>query len=162
MSQKAKIESVNVDHSAARITLLGVPDIPGVAAKVFSPLAASGIGVEMIVQNNMRGGITDIGFLVRKERLDDAVGACRNVALEIEAQGVSFSTEIACVTVAGKDLTEDAGLPAKTFSALAEASVNIEMIVSNALSITCVVAAASAEKAAAALSENFLQHSRLT
>jgi aspartate kinase len=141
---------------AARITLLGVPDIPGVAAKVFSPFAARGIGVEMIVQNNMRGGITDIGFLVRKEYLDDATEICRDVALEIEAQGVSFSTEIARVTVTGKNLTEDASLPAKMFSTLAAASVNIEMIVSNALSITCVVAAATAEKAAAALRESFL------
>jgi aspartate kinase len=153
----AKIESVDVDHSVARITLLGVPDIPGVAAKVFTPLAELGIGVEMIVQNNMRGGITDIGFLVRKERLDDAIEACRDVALEVEAQGVSFSTEVARVTVAGKDLTEDASLPAKTFSALAVASVNIEMIVSNTLSITCVVAAATAEKAMTALRESFLQ-----
>ena len=156
MSRSAKIEGVNVDHSAARITLLGVPDIPGVAAKVFSPLADRGVGVEMIVQNNMRGGITDIGFLVRKERLDDAVDACRDAALEIEAQGVSFSTEIARVTVIGSDLTEDASLPAKTFSALAAASVNIEMIVFNTLSITCVVAAASAEKAETALRETFL------
>jgi aspartate kinase len=151
---------VTVDHSAARITLLGVPDIPGVAAKVFAPLAGRGVGVEMIVQNNMRGGITDIGFLVRKERLDDAVDACRDVAQAIEAQGVTFSTEIARVTVAGRDLTEDASLPAQTFSALAAASVNIEMIVSNALSIICVVAAASAEKAAAALSEAFLTDGR--
>jgi aspartate kinase len=154
--RNAKIESIDVDHSAARITLLGVPDIPGVAAKVFAPLAARGIGVEMIVQNNMRGGITDIGFLVHKERLDDAIEVCRDVALEVEAQGVSFSTEVARVTVSGKDLTEDASLPAKTFFALAAASVNIEMIVSNALSITCVVAAATAEKAMTSLRETFL------
>jgi aspartate kinase len=151
MSIIAKIESVEADRSAARITLLGVPDIPGVAAKVFSPLAALGIGVEMIVQNSMRGGITDIAFLVRKERLDEAIAACRGIAGEVEAQGVSFNTEISRVTVAGKDLTEDAGLPSKMFSALAAESVNIEMIVSNALAITCVVSAASAEKAVTVL-----------
>jgi aspartate kinase len=156
MSLGTKIEGVNADHSAARITILGVPDIPGVAAKVFSPLAARGVGVEMIVQNNMRGGITDIGFLVRKERLDDAVEVCRDVALEIDAQGVSFSTEIACLTITGKNLNEDVNLPANTFSTLAAASVNIEMIVSNDLSITCVVSAATAEKAMTALRESFL------
>ncbi|GHV37552.1 hypothetical protein FACS1894187_14560 [Synergistales bacterium] len=153
---KAKIEDICVDRSAARITLLGVPDVPGVAAKVFSPLAEQGIGAEMIVQNSMRGGMTDIGFLVKKERLDNAISICRDVAQEIEAQGVSFSTEIARVTVVGDGITEDAAISAGMFSTLAAAGVNIEMIVSSSLFITCVVEAEKAEKAADALRAAFL------
>ncbi|GHS93816.1 hypothetical protein AGMMS50276_05140 [Synergistales bacterium] len=153
---KAEIEDIRVDRSSARITLLGVPDVPGVAAKVFSPLAERGIGVEMIVQNSMRGGMTDIGFLVKKEFLDIAISITRDVAQEIEAQGVSFSTEIALVSLMGKGLAEDTSMSAGMFKTLAEASVNIEMIVSSSRFITCVVGAEKAEKAANALKAAYL------
>ncbi|MDR1874288.1 MAG: ACT domain-containing protein [Synergistaceae bacterium] len=151
-----KLSDVRIDHSSARITLLGVPDVPGVAAKIFTALAGRGVGVEMIVQNNMRGGITDVGFLVAKECLNNAIEACRQVVKAIDAQGVSFNTEIARVSLLGENLSRAIDIPAKMFSALAEAQVNIEMIVSNSYDITCVVAANSAETAAAVLREKFL------
>lgn len=153
--RRSIVDDVRVDHSAARIVLLGVPDVPGVAARVFTALAARQVGAEMIVQNNMRGGMTDIGFLVKKECLDDAIAVCREVATAIEAQGVSFNTEVARVSVHGNDLTGDPEVPARMFSALAGAEVNIEMIVSNSLYVTCVVAETAAEKAAEALRKEF-------
>jgi aspartate kinase len=151
-----RLSDVCIDYTSARITLLGVPDEPGVAARIFTALANRGVGVEMIVQNNMRGGITDIGFLVMKECVDNAVEACRQVVKAIEAQGVSFNTEIARVSLVGENLSKAIDIPAKMFSALAEAKINIEMIVSNSYDITCVVATQSAEKAAAVLREKFL------
>lgn len=156
--EKARVEAVCIDRDGARIVLMGVPDVPGVAARVFSALAERAVGVEMIIQNNMRGVVTDIGFLVRQERLDDAISVCREVAKEIGAQGVSFSTEIARVSISGSNLWEDAAIPSKMFSALAGAGVNIDMIVSNTHSVTCVVAAPAAEKAAEALRGKFLAH----
>ena len=99
--------------------------------------------------------MTDIGFLVKKECLDDAIAVCREVATAIEAQGVSFNTEVARVSVHGNDLTGDPEVPARMFSALAGAEVNIEMIVSNSLYVTCVVAETAAEKAAEALRKEF-------
>jgi aspartate kinase len=155
-SREARISDVRIDRTSARITLLGVPDIPGVAAGIFSELAERGVGVAMIVQNNMRGGVTDVGFLVEKARLDDAVEGCRKVAKIIHAQGVSFSTEIARVSLMGLNLNRGVDIPAKMFSALAEAKVNIDMIVSNSYDITCVVAATAAEAAAEALRAKFL------
>ena len=151
-----RLSDVCIDRSSARITLLGVPDVPGAAARIFTALANRGVGVEMIVQNNMRGGITDIGFLVMKQHLDNAIEACRYVVKAIDAQGVSFNAEIARVSLVGENLAKAVDIPAKMFSTLAEAQINIEMIVSNAYGITCVVAAQSAEKAAAALREKFL------
>ncbi|MDR1977691.1 MAG: ACT domain-containing protein [Synergistaceae bacterium] len=152
---KNVVDDVGIDRAAARIVLLGVPDVPGVAANVFSALAEHRIGVEMIVQNNMRGGMTDIGFLVKKERLDDAIVVCRKSATDIEAQGVSFNTEVARVSVCGKNLTENPEIPAKMFSTLASVGVNIEMIVSNTLDITCVVSETDADRAIRALQEAF-------
>ena len=92
---ETKLEKIIRSRDDARIVLMGVPDVPGVAATVFSALAEKNIAVQMIVQNNMRGGITDIAFLVRKKRLDDAIDICRQTAEKIEAQGVSFNSEIA-------------------------------------------------------------------
>jgi aspartate kinase len=153
---ESRVSDVRIDRTSARITLLGVPDIPGVAAGIFSELAERGVGVAMIVQNNMRGGVTDVGFLVDKARLDDAVEGCRKVAKIINAQGVSFSTEIARVALVGSNLDHAVDIPAKMFSALAEAKINIDMIVSNSYDITCVVAANAAETAAGALRARFL------
>jgi aspartate kinase len=155
-SREARVSDVRIDRSSARIVLLGVPDIPGVAAGIFSELAERGVGVAMIVQNNMRGGVTDVGFLVEKARLDDAVEGCRKVTKAIHAQGVSFSTEIARVSLVGLNLNRAVDIPAKMFSTLAEAKINIDMIVSNSYDITCVVAANAAETAARALRLKFL------
>jgi aspartate kinase len=156
-AENVTIDDVRIDRTAARIVLLGVPDVPGVAAEVFSALAGRRIGVEMIVQNNMRGGMTDIGFLVKKERLDDTIVVCRKTAADIEAQGVSFNTEVARVSVRGKNLTENPEIPAKMFSALASVGVNIEMIVSNSIDITCVVSETDADRAIETLQKAFPQ-----
>jgi aspartate kinase len=156
LSSTTRLSDVRIDHSSVRITILGVPDVPGVAARIFTALANRGVGVEMIVQNNMRGGITDIGFLVTIDCLNNAVETCRQVVKAIDAQGVSFNTEIARVSLVGENLSKVVDIPAKMFSALDEDQINIEMIVSNSYDITCVVAAGSAEKAAAVLREKFL------
>ncbi len=150
-----KLETILTNRNEARIVLMGVPDVPGVAASVFTALAKQSIAVQMIVQNNMRGGMTDIAFLVRKDRLDEAIDVCRKTAEKIEAQGVSFNTEIACVSLYGQDLSEAPDIPGRMFAALAEAGVNIQMIGSNALYITCVVSETSAEAAAEALRKEF-------
>ena len=152
---ETKLEKIIRSRDDARIVLMGVPDVPGVAATVFSALAEKNIAVQMIVQNNMRGGITDIAFLVRKKRLDDAIDICRQTAEKIEAQGVSLNSEIACVSIYGQNLAESPDVPSRMFAALAAAGVNIQMIGSNFLSITCVVAETAADKALDALSKEF-------
>lgn len=152
----SRVDDIRVDHSTARIVILGVPDVPGVASQIFTPLAEKNIGAEMIVQNSMRGGMTDVGFLVKKECLNDAIQLCRNIAQSVEAQGVSFNTEIARVTIIGSGLAEDPAITADVFTLLAEIGVNIEMIVSSPSTVTCVVAASNTEKAQAVLVKNLM------
>ena len=149
------IESIRIDRGCARIILLGVPDLPGVAASVFSSLAERNVGVEMIVQNNMRGGMTDMTFLIRKDRLDDAIPVCRRAAETIRAQGVSFNTEVASVSIQGRELSSNPDVTARMFSTLASVNVNIEMITSSAFAVTCVVAATALDRAVAALEKAF-------
>ena len=151
------IKAVVHDSKVAKVVLLGVPDIPGVAARLFSNLSDEGVGAEMIIQNNMRGGVNDIGFLVKKTNLESAIKVCRDLCHEIDAQGVSFDTEIARVTIVGAGIANHPEVPSKMFNILAEEGINIEMIASTSLAVTCVVGSSRAEEAVRALHEHFIE-----
>ena len=157
VSEGLVIKAVVHDAKVAKVALLGVPDIPGVAARLFSDLAEKGVGAEMIIQNGMRGGLNDIGFLVKKENLDQAIETCRAMNREMGAQGVSFDTEIARVSVVGAGIANHPEMPAQMFQVLAEEGVNIDMIASTSLALTCVVAATRAEDAVRALHDHFIE-----
>ena len=157
MSEGLVIKAVAHDLEVAKVVMMGVPDIPGVAGRLFSKLAERGVGAEMIVQNNMRGGLNDIGFLIRKENLDDAIEVCRSFSRDVEAQGVSFNTEIARVSIIGEGIAGRPDIPARMFTTLGKAGVNIDMISSTDLFVTCVVESTRADDAARALREHFIE-----
>lgn len=151
------IKAVVQDANVAKVVLMGVPDIPGVAARLFTNLAQQGIGAEMIIQNNMRGGVNDIGFLVKKTHLEAAIQVCRDNCREIDAQGVSFDTEIARVTIVGAGIANHPEIPPRMFNVLAEEGINIDMIASTSLALTCIVSQPRAEDAVRALHEHFIE-----
>jgi aspartate kinase len=157
VSEGLVIKAVVHDLKVAKVVLMGVPDVPGVAGRLFTNLAERGIGAEMIIQNNMRGGLNDIGFLVRKENLDGAIDVCRNFSRDVDAQGVSFNTEIARVSIVGAGIANHPDIPPRMFTVLAKEGINIDMIASTALAVTCVVAATRAEDAVRALHEHFIE-----
>ncbi|MCL2009477.1 MAG: ACT domain-containing protein [Synergistaceae bacterium] len=156
MTEELVIKGVTHDLDVAKVVLMGLPDVPGTAGRLFTSLAERGIGAEMIVQNNMRGGLNDIGFLIRKKNLDDAIEVCRNFSRDVEAQGVSFNTEIACVSVVGEGIASQPDVPSRVFVALGEAGINIAMISSTDLSVTCVVSSTRANDAVRALLDHFI------
>jgi aspartate kinase len=157
VSEGLVIKAVVHDLKVAKVVLMGVPDVPGVAGRLFTNLAERGIGAEMIIQNNMRGGLNDIGFLVRKENLDGTIDVCRNFSRDVDAQGVSFNTEIARVSIVGAGIANHPDIPPRMFTVLAKEGINIDMIASTALAVTCVVAAIRAEDAVRALHEHFIE-----
>jgi aspartate kinase len=157
VSEGLIIKAVVHDLKVAKVVIMGVPDVPGVAGRLFANLAERGIGAEMIIQNNMRGGLNDIGFLVRKESLDGAIDVCQSFSRDVDAQGVSFNTEIARVSVVGAGIANHPDIPSRMFTTLAREGVNIDMISSTALSVTCVVASTRAEDAVRALHEHFIE-----
>lgn len=157
VSEGLIIKGVVHDAKVAKVVMMGVPDVPGIAGRLFSSLAESGIGAEMIIQNNMRGGLNDIGFLVRKEFLDGTIDVCRTFSKDIGAQGVSFNSEIARVSIVGAGIANHPEIPSRMFNALAEEGINIDMIASTALAVTCVVAKARAEDAVRTLHEHFIE-----
>lgn len=150
------VEKVISDRSIAKVAVLGVPDVPGVAARLFSALAEEEVGAEMIVQSVMRGQTNDIAFIVKASLLGKAMDICRRFALEVKAQGVTFDTEIAKVALGGKNLAGCPAIPSQMFSVLAEENINIDMIAAAATVIACIVSAAGMEKAVDALTSAFL------
>ena len=158
--EQAVITAVTSDDSEAKVTVLGVPDQPGIAARLFRSLADANVNVDMIVQNvaasrGAGGGHTDISFTVPREHLQVALDACRSHAEEIGAADVLSDEAIAKVSLIGAGMRTHPGVSARMFEVLAGAGVNIGMISTSAIRITCVVDAARVEEAVAALHDAF-------
>jgi aspartate kinase len=152
--EKAIISGVTHDTSEAKVTILDVPDRPGVAARVFRGLADAGVNVDMIVQNVSQGGATSISFTLPKSDLAVADPVLDALAREIGA-GVERDPEIAKVSLIGAGMKSHPGVAADMFDALAEADINIEIISTSSIRISCVVRAAEVERAVQAVHERF-------
>jgi aspartate kinase len=149
------ISGVTHDVTEAKVTILGVPDRPGVSAAIFEPLAQAGVVVDMIVQNTSTKGTTDISFTVPKA--DMAVGEeiVKRVAGEVGATGVDHDADIAKVSLVGAGMKTSPGIAAKMFRTLADREINIEMISTSAIRITVVVPAADMQAAVQSLHTAF-------
>ena len=153
--EQAIVSGATHDAGQAKVTVHGVPDRPGVAAALFAPLGTQGVPVDMIVQNVSSEGITDISFTVPLDQADIARKAASAVADELGARGVDVDENIARVSVVGAGLEFDSRIAARIFGILAEHDVNIEMISTSAIRISCVVKADQAEDAVRVLHDEF-------
>ena len=149
------ISAVSSDTSEAKLTVTGVPDRPGVAARLFRALADRSINVDMIEQNVSAHGITDISFTVPHEDLEVAVEVSQALAPDIGATEVLADRGVATVSLIGAGMKTHPGVSATMFETLAEAGINIEMISTSAIRITCVIREELVEKAVAALHDEF-------
>jgi len=153
--EQAIISGVTHDESQAKLTLQDVPDRPGVAAAIFRAVAAEALNVDMIVQNVSHGGITDLSFTIPKSDLPHARGVMDRVVAEVGAAGYSADEGIAKISLVGAGMKTHPGVAADMFSSLAEAGINIEMISTSAIRISCVIRAAEVEVAVRALHDRF-------
>ena len=149
------ISGIVQDANESKVTVLSVPDRPGISAALFEPLAAANVNVDMIVQNTSNDGKTDISFTVPKAELKIALEIVESVAAEIGAGGVSHQSDIAKVSLVGAGMKTSPGIAAKMFRVLADEKINIEMISTSTIRISVVVAAASTEKACQVLHTAF-------
>ncbi len=133
------VTAVTHDKNQARITLKKVPAQPGVAEKIFSPIAESGIIVDMIIQNTRAGGKTDLTFTVPKADIDKALAIGSKIAEEIGAEDVFGDKNIAKVSVIGVGMKNHSGVASTMFGALARANINIMMISTSEIRISCVI-----------------------
>ena len=149
------ISGVVTDSSESKVTVLGVPDRPGVSAALFEPLAAASVNVDMIVQNTSTDGTTDISFTVPSADMGVAEEIVTRTAKEIGATGVTHDSGIAKVSLVGAGMKTTPGIAAKMFRTLADEDVNIEMISTSTIRISVVVAAGDLERAARRLHTAF-------
>jgi aspartate kinase len=156
--EHAIVSGIAHDTSEAKVTLSGVPDQPGIAAAVFRPLAESGINVDMIVQNVSEGGHTDISFTVSEDDLERATAIIEEVAARISAAGVAADRGIAKVSLIGAGMKSDPGVAADMFEALADAGINIQIISTSSIRISCVVDGDAVGAAVNAIHERFKLH----
>jgi len=139
MEQFNRVRGIAHDLDVAKITLRGVPDRPGIAAGVFEPLAAGHVSVDVIVQNASAEGLTDLTFTVSKGDLGRAAPIVERVAREIGASEVATDDKIGKVSIVGTGIQSAPGFAARMFRALSDAGVNIEMISTSEIRITCIV-----------------------
>ena len=137
--ERLVVSGVTHDKNQARITLKKVPDQPGIAAKIFTPIADSGIVVDMIIQNTRAGGQTDLTFTVPKIEFKRAIEIQKNVAEEIGAEEVFGDENIAKVSVIGVGMKDHSGVASKMFLTLSRENINIMMISTSEIRISCVI-----------------------
>jgi aspartate kinase len=153
--EKAIISGVPHDTSEAKVTLVRVPDRPGIAARIMRAIAHQGVNVDMIVQNVSHGGLTDISFTVPKTDLHEAMVVLEKIGDEVGAGEVLADQEIAKVSLVGAGMKSNPGVAAAMFEALAEAGINIEMISTSTIRISCVIRANDVGTAVRAIHDRF-------
>jgi aspartate kinase len=151
VEQRNKVRGLAHDRNVAKVTLLAVPDRPGIARSVFAPLADAGINVDMIVQNVGHDGATDLSFTVPRAELARAEKVLAPVVAEMGARGMTSDPTVAKVSIVGAGLHNAPGYAARMFGTLADAGVNIEMISTSEVRITCVIEEAQLSSALDAL-----------
>jgi aspartate kinase len=149
------VSAVVSDQSQAKLTVAGVPDHPGVAARLFRALADKLINLDMIEQNVSLHGTTDISFTVPHDDLAAAKEVVSSLESEIGATGLYADPDIATVSIVGAGMKTHPGVSATMFEVLAADGINIEMISTSAIRLTCVVRASAADQAVAALHKTF-------
>ncbi len=153
--EQAIISGVTHDTTEAKVTIEQVPDRPGIAATVFRDLAEAGINVDMIVQNVSSAGHTDISFTVPRADIERAARCMEKIVVDTEASGFGTDENIGRVSLIGAGMKTHPGIAAKMFETLANEGVNIEMISTSTIRISCVVAEEDVERAVRSLHATF-------
>jgi aspartate kinase len=149
------ISGVVMDDSEAKVTVTGVPDKPGIAARLFRALADRDVNVDMIVQNVSMQGHTDISFTVPMGDVETSLSVTNGMQAEIGATGVEADTEIARISLIGAGMKTHPGVAATMFETLADSGINIDMISTSPIRISCVVRDTQAERAVQTLHDAF-------
>ncbi len=154
MEQEA-VSGVTYDKNASKISLIGVPDKPGIAGRIFGAISDANIIVDMIIQNISQGELTDISFTVPKGDAKKAVDIMKKMTKEIGASDVLLNSDIAKVSIVGVGMRSHSGVAAKMIATLAKEGINIMMISTSEIKISCVIDAKYTELAVRALHDAF-------
>ncbi len=154
--EKVVITGITHDKNQTRITLKGVPDRPGIAGRIFNAIAKANINVDMIVQNiSSEDNATDLSFTVSKSEADRAFEITQKISQELGSKGASINKEVAKVSIVGVGMQSHFGVAAQMFETLAKEGINIKMISTSEIKISCVIDMKHMEAAVKALHESF-------
>lgn len=153
--EQVLVSGVTLSRNDTKLTIEGVPDRPGIAASIFTPLSEAGISVDMIVQNVSRQGTTDITFTVARNEASRAMEVMRPVLEETEAEGITADDDLAKLSIVGIGMRSHAGVAAKMFRALAGEGINIYSITTSEIKISCLIEAKYGELATRVLHDAF-------
>ena len=155
MELQKKVTAISHDLDVAKITIVGVPDRPGIAAAIFEPLAAAGVSVDTIVQNASVQHITDLTFTVTKGDAEKALKVVKPIAREIGARECLADTKLGKVSIIGSGMQNTPGYAARMFSTLSAAGINIQLITTSEIRITVIIDEAKVKEAVQALHKAF-------
>jgi len=155
MEVRNKVRGIAHDLDVAKITVVGVPDRPGVAASIFEPLAKANVSVDTIVQNASINNITDLTFTVAESQLGKAMGVVKPIAQSIGARECVSDSKLGKVSIIGTGMQNTPGYAARMFGALSEKGINIELITTSEIRITCIIDEAKVKDAVKALHRAF-------
>ncbi len=153
--EKMLVRGVTKDTDVARVSIIGVPNVPGIAYKIFGKLAAKDVNVDIILQSVGRGDTKDIAFTTAKAKLDDTVETLKSLDL-LEGLEIICDTDVAKVSVVGAGMESHPGIAAKMFEALFESDVNIQMIATSEIKISVLIDVKDADKAVEAVHNAFI------
>jgi len=153
--EEVLVSGVTINENEVKVTILQVPDKPGIAAKVFERLAKDDVNVDMIIQNKSTTNFTDISFTVFKSELRRTRAVIDKAAKLVKASGVEIDTNISKVSLVGVGMKSHSGIAAKMFSTLAKNKINIEMISTSEIKVSCVVSGTKGKAAVRAIHKAF-------
>jgi len=153
--EEVVVSGVAYDKDQVKVTITGVPDRPGIAAKIFGALAQGNVNVDMIIQSSAKEGINDISFTVSRGDLRKTLEIMERVKQEMGAKGLIYDEGVAKVSIVGVGMRSHSGVACEMFSALAEENINIEMISTSEIKISCVIKEKETERAVRALHRKF-------
>lgn len=149
------VSGVAFDLNVAKIGLFDVPDRPGIAARVFNALAGENVNVDMIIQSAMRNNMNNISFTVTQDDLRKALTVIETIKAEVGVGGYTHDEDVAKVSIVGAGMISHPGVAAKMFEAMAEAAINLEMITTSEIKVSCVIKRTETEKAVRTLHSKF-------
>ena len=159
--EKKVVTSITKDTNIARVALIGVPDTPGIAFKIFSMLSKKNINVDIILQAMGRENTQDISFTVSKDSLEEARAIIEEKMPFLGAKKLSIETNVAKISVVGAGMAQSSGVAADVFEAMFDADVNIDMISTSEIKISMLVNAQDSEKAVKAIHDKFMLHKNI-
>lgn len=155
MEVRNKVRGITQDLNVAKVTILGVPDRPGIATAIFEPLARANVNVDTIVQNASVERITDLTFTVARSDLDKAIAVVKPVVEAIGARGCVSDAKLGKVSIVGAGMQSTPGYASRMFRALYDQGINIELITTSEIRITCIIDEARVGDAVRALHHAF-------